>query len=147
MIRRSRGNHLPVTPVSAQTDVVVALPVTAKAVGAARRRLVAEGLDPDVDHTVCLLTSEVVTNAIRHAGMDEDDRIIVAARLTEDFARVEVRDTGDGFDPDIRHDTQGFGLRMMSMLASRWGVDVDESGTRVWFEVDRRTRRFRRGAG
>ena len=37
-----------------------------------------------------------------------------------------------------------FGLRMLDALSSRWGVDNDESGTRVWFEVDRRRRRFQR---
>jgi hypothetical protein len=31
------------------------------------------------------------------------------------------------------------------MLSSRWGVDNDDRGTRVWFEVDRRRRRFQRG--
>ncbi len=125
-------------------DLVLALPVTPKAAQAARRALVAEGLDPDLDHTVCLLTSELVTNCVRHAGMDEGDRIVLAARLTADFARVEVRDSGEGFDPDVRHEASGYGLRLMDMLASRWGMDSDEDGTRVWFEVDRRRRRFER---
>jgi two-component sensor histidine kinase len=129
---------------SANNDVVVALPARPEAAGAARRVLVREGLDPDVDHTVCLLVSEVVTNSIRHAGMGPDERIVLAARLGEDFARVEVRDTGPGFEPDVRHGAPGFGLRMLDTLASRWGVDTDANGTRVWFEVDRRTRRFRR---
>lgn len=106
--------------------------------------LAAEGLDPDLDHTVTLLTSEVVTNSIRHADMGPDGRIILAARLTPEMARVEVRDAGSGFDPDVRHDAQGFGLRMLDALASRWGVDRDDDGTRVWFEVDRRRRRFQR---
>jgi len=127
-------------------DVVLALPNDPRAVSAARRALVSEGLDPDLDHTVCLLTSELVTNAIKHAGMGPDERIVLAARLTADFARVEVRDTGRGFDPDARHAVRGYGLRLMDMLASRWGVDHDEDiGTRVWFEVDRRRRRFDRG--
>ena len=126
-------------------DIVVPLPVTAQAPSAARRRLVREGLDPDLDHTVCLLVSELVTNAIRHSGGGEDDRIVLAARLTPDFARVEVRDNGPGFDPDVRHDASGFGLRMLDTLAARWGVDCDERGTRVWFEIDRRRRRFQRG--
>ena len=107
--------------------------------------LAGEGLDPDLDHTVTLLTSEVVTNSIRHAGTPPGGRIILAARLTPNMARVEVRDGGPGFDPDVRHDADGFGLRMLDMLASRWGVDVDDEGTRVWFEVDRRRRRFQRG--
>ena len=130
---------------SSPNDLVVALPVTPKAAGAARRLLVAEGLDPDLDHTVCLLASELVTNAIMHSGMRPDERLVVAARMTEDFARVEVRDTGPGFDPATRREGTGYGLRMLDMLASRWGVDRDDRGTRVWFEVDRRRRRFARG--
>ena len=129
-------------------DVVLALPVDPKAAGAARRALVREGLDPDLDHTVCLLTSELVTNAVRHAGMRPDERIVLAARLPPDFARIEVRDTGPGFDPDVRVAASGHGLRLTDMLSSRWGVDHDEGvGTRVWFEVDRRRRRFSRGRG
>ena len=130
---------------SASNDVVTALRPTPEAVSAARRVLVREGLDPDLDHTVCLLASELVTNSIRHAGLGPQDRIVLAARLSSDFVRVEVRDSGSGFDPDVRHGADGFGLRMMDTLASRWGVDVDRSGTRVWFEVDRRRRRFDRG--
>ena len=125
-------------------DVVVALRATPAAAGAARRLLVREGLDPDLDHTVCLLVSEIVTNAIRHAGMGEDERIVLAARMTDDWARIEVRDGGPGFDPDIRHGATGYGLRMLDMIASRWGVDRSDAGARVWFEVDRRRRRFPR---
>jgi anti-sigma regulatory factor (Ser/Thr protein kinase) len=128
----------------AHNDVVAALPARPEAAGAARRLLVREGLDADLDHTVCLLASEVVTNSVRHAGMGEDERIVMAARLTGDFARVEIRDTGPGFDPDVRHESRGYGLRMLEMLASRWGVDRDATTTRVWFEVDRRSRRFPR---
>lgn len=129
---------------TAHHDVVVALPAKPAAAGAARRLLVREGLDADLDHTACLLVSEIVTNAIRHAGMREDERLVLAARLTDDFARIEVRDSGPGFDPDIRHGATGYGLRMLDMLSSRWGVDRSDGGSRVWFEVDRRRRRFPR---
>ncbi len=132
------------TIATAANDLVVALRNEPEAVGAARRLLVAEGLDPDLDHTVCLLASELVTNAIRHAGMRPEERIILAARLTADFARVEVRDSGPGYDPDMGPEASGYGLRLLGMLSSRWGVDRDRSGTRVWFEVDRRRRRFAR---
>ena len=127
-----------------RNDVVVAFPVTPHAPSAARRVLVSEGLDPDLDHTVCLLVSEIVTNCVRHSGLGDDDKIVLAARLTPDHARIEIRDNGPGFDPDVRHRASGFGLRMLDMLASRWGVDSDDRGTRVWFEIDRRRRRFQR---
>ncbi len=129
---------------SVSNDLVTALRATPAAVSAARRALVKQGLDADLDHTVCLLASELVTNSIRHAARSENDRIILAARMTPEWVRVEVRDNGPGFDPDVRHRAEGFGLRMMDTLASRWGVDTDSSGTRVWFEVDRRRRRFDR---
>jgi len=67
------------------------------------------------------------------------------ARLSEDFARVEVADQGDGFDPEGVQ-TEGFGLRLLAKLASRWGVDCNERGCKVWFEIDRRSGRFRRAA-
>jgi two-component sensor histidine kinase len=149
MNHRLIGNPDPVALAPVHHDVVVALPARPEAVAAARRLLVKEGLDPDVDHTVCLLVSELVTNSIRHAGLTEADRIVLAARLTGDFARVEIRDNGPGFHPDVRHGASGFGLRMLDKLATRWGVDNDDEMTRVWFEVDRRPRRFtrRRPAG
>ena len=134
-----------VTIAQSTNDVVVALPSTPQAAGAARRLLVREGLDPDLDHTVCLLVSEIVTNSVRHSGVGPEGKIVLAARLKPDFARIEIRDSGRGFDPDVRHDASGFGLRMLDTLAARWGVDVDDNGTRVWFEVDRRRRRFQRG--
>ena len=139
------GNHNSVqTSTSVTNDVVTALRAEPAAVGAARRLLVREGLDDDLQHTVCLLTSELVTNSIRHARLDESDRIVLAARMTPEFVRVEVRDPGHGFDRDVRHAAPGYGLRMLDMLASRWNVDRDEHGCRVWFEVDRRRRRFDR---
>ena len=125
-------------------DLVLALRPEPAAVGAARRALVREGLDADLSHTVCLLTSEVVTNSVRHAGLGDRDKIVLAARMTPEFVRVEVRDPGPGFDPGVRHGATGYGLRMLDMLANRWGVDRADTGCRVWFEVDRRRRRFDR---
>jgi len=133
-----------VTRTSTANDVVIALRPEPAAVGAARRTLVQEGLNPDLNHTVCLLTSEIVTNSIRHAGLRESDRILLAARLTRGFVRVEVRDAGEGFDPGVRHGAPGYGLRMLEILSDRWGVDRVENGCRVWFEIDRRRRRFDR---
>ncbi|MDX6703370.1 MAG: hypothetical protein QOF26_3596, partial [Baekduia sp.] len=97
------------------------------------------------DHTVALLTSELVGNAVRHAGpLNPAERIVFHARLGEDHVRVEVADHGPGFDPEVRHETAGFGLRLVDKLASRWGVERTARGCRVWFEVDRSRGRFER---
>jgi two-component sensor histidine kinase len=125
------------------TDVRLALPPLPESGARARRALVRGGLDPDLDHTVTLLVTELISNAIKHAGLGPDDRIVVLASLQPDFVRVEVHDGGPGFDPEVRHATKGHGLRLVDTLASRWGVEHG-TGTRVWFEVDRRRRRFGR---
>jgi len=125
---------------TAPTLVLTVTPVP-EAVARVRRALVRGGLDADLEHTVSLLTSEVVTNSIQHGGAGGEIR--VAATLETNFARVEVLDAGEGFDPDVRHSGSGFGLRLLDKLASRWGVERAR-GTLVWFEVDRRRRRFGR---
>jgi two-component sensor histidine kinase len=105
----------------------------------ARRALQAHGLNEDIEHTVTLLATEIVGNAVRHAALRADQRIVFFARLNDDFARVEVADPGIGFDPD-RVETDGYGLKLLAKLAARWGVDSTK-GCRVWFEVDRRSGR------
>jgi anti-sigma regulatory factor (Ser/Thr protein kinase) len=94
---------------------------------------------------VSLLTSELVTNSVRHGGTTEDVRL--DALLADGYAHVTVTDRGPGFDPEVRHEANGFGLRLVDKLASRWGVEHDAGETRVWFEVDRRRRRFDRDSG
>ena len=132
-------------PLAADTrEMLLALEPRPESARLARRALHAHGLHEDIEHTVTLLATEVVGNAVRHAGLRGDQRIVFFARLNEDFARVEVADPGIGFDPQhVRSD--GYGLRLLSTLAARWGVDSSK-GCRVWFEVDRRPGRFGRGA-
>jgi anti-sigma regulatory factor (Ser/Thr protein kinase) len=128
------------------TDILLAFPPVPDAVRAARHALRERGLSADLDHTVSLLTSELMGNAVRHAGpLHPGERIVFHARLSDDHVRVEVADHGLGFDPEIRHDASGFGLRLVDKLASRWGVERTARGCRVWFEVDRRSGRFDRG--
>jgi serine/threonine-protein kinase RsbW len=121
--------------------LTLTLPPVPESVRRARRALAKVGIDPDLDHTVSLLTSEVITNAITHAAQHGD--IQIAGAFEPGYARIEVLDRGPGFDPDVRHDHTGFGLRLVDKLASRWGVERG-AGTLVWFEVDRRRRRFGR---
>jgi anti-sigma regulatory factor (Ser/Thr protein kinase) len=131
-------------PLAADTrEMLLALEPRPESARLARRALHAHGLHEDIEHTVTLLATEVVGNAVRHAGLRGDQRIVFFARLNEDFARVEVADPGMGFDPQqVRSD--GYGLRLLGTLAARWGVDSSK-GCRVWFEVDRRPGRFGRG--
>jgi len=130
------------TPTS---EVLLALPARPDAARQARRELLTRGLDEDVSHTVTLLTTELIGNAIRHAGMDpRSDRIVFFGRLQPDLVHIEVGDSGPGFEPGSVDPEGGLGMRLLDKLASRWGCERSGQGFRVWFEVDRRSRRFRR---
>jgi anti-sigma regulatory factor (Ser/Thr protein kinase) len=126
-------------PLAADTrEMLLALEPRPESARLARRALHAHGLHEDIEHTVTLLATEIVGNAVRHAALRPDQRIVFFARLHESFARVEVADPGLGFDPATVQ-TEGYGLKLLATLAARWGVD-NSKGCRVWFEVDRRTR-------
>ncbi len=135
-----------VTPIADKvSDVVLALAPDTNAPRRARRALHEARLPEDLEHTVDLLATEVVANSVRHAEFGDNQQIVFAARFVSDFIRVEVADPGPGFDPEEAAAGRGFGLRMVGKLASRWGVEATPEGSRVWFELDRRSkRRFER---
>jgi len=95
-------------------------------------------LDPPTLESLRLLVTELVSNAVRHAGAATVD---VAVRVTAPAVRVEVSDRGPGFEPAARTRGQdpegGWGLYLVERLADRWGVACEERGTRVWFELER----------
>jgi anti-sigma regulatory factor (Ser/Thr protein kinase) len=90
---------------------------------------------------VTLLVSELVTNAVKHAGAGPDRTVCLKLDTSADRVHVEVIDEGPGFDPHSRRRIapreDGFGLSLVDQLSDRWGVEVDDE-TRVWFEIDRK---------
>ena len=93
----------------------------------------------------CLLTSELVTNAVKYGG-DGDLRLHLT--LSGNRLRVEILDHGSGFDAERtaaardREDLErvgGWGLPIVEALAERWGSY--EGSTHVWFEFSVATAR------
>jgi anti-sigma regulatory factor (Ser/Thr protein kinase) len=117
--------------------VDVELPSTTAAPARARGALeeLAERISAERLRDVRLLVSELVTNAVRHAG-GEVVRLVVGVR--EGILRVEVHDPGDGFEVAAPSEdpmrASGWGLVLVDELADRWGVDRAPT-TRVWFEM------------
>jgi anti-sigma regulatory factor (Ser/Thr protein kinase) len=92
--------------------------------------------DSDVDPTdVQILTSEVATNAIRHANTDFRVLVLVG----EQAVRVEVINDA----PELLlikkepSDAGGRGLHLLDDIARDWGVEAREHDKVVWFELNR----------
>jgi anti-sigma regulatory factor (Ser/Thr protein kinase) len=108
----------------------------------ARRALanVSDHVSPRRLEDARLLVSELVTNAIRHAGLSDADVITLVLEIDDRGLRIEVRDPGPGFElaeptPDPARPS-GWGLYLVRELSDRWGVERDHE-TLVWFELDR----------
>ena len=108
-------------------------------VGAARRFvrdvLMSRQVSAGVVHTVELLTSEVVTNAIVHGRSGPQ----LAVEVGDHVVRVAVQDLSPELPvrrlghPD---DVSGRGVIIVEELASSWGVEREQNGSKqVWFEV------------
>ncbi|MFF2862185.1 SpoIIE family protein phosphatase [Streptomyces rubiginosohelvolus] len=111
------------------------LSAEAVSVGRARElatgQLEAWGLEELVFATQ-LVVSELVTNAVRHAGGP------LGLRLIRDRTLVcEVADTGHT-SPHLRHsaedDEGGRGLFIVAQLVQRWGTRYTPSGKTIWTE-------------
>ena len=95
-------------------------------------------LDASIAFDVRLLVSELVTNSVKHAKIGEDDSIFLDVKLQEQLVRIDVRDSGPGFDPPATAPPddadRGWGLFLVEQLADQWGVDAERQA--VWFEID-----------
>jgi hypothetical protein len=87
-----------------------------------------------------LAVTELVSNAVRHAGLETDAELI-HLRIEADDAhvRVEVEQPTSASDvhvaeqPGTDERPGGFGLRLVEVFADAWGFEPGPPG-RVWFE-------------
>jgi anti-sigma regulatory factor (Ser/Thr protein kinase) len=105
----------------------------AKARRLTRARLVDWGMD-GLSETVELLVSELVTNALRHAG----GPVRLTLTTVEGLLRCEVADSGTVL-PRLQQvtddDESGRGLSLLDMLSCCWGGVLTETGKVMWFEL------------
>jgi len=123
--------------VSDEVQLEVELPRATAASHVARRALrsvCADRVESDVLTDAELLISELATNALLHGR----GNIKLRAAIDEQRLWAAVIDEGAGFDGSPRrraHDQiGGWGLDLVDVLASRWGV---ADNTHVWFELER----------
>ncbi|WP_412076949.1 SpoIIE family protein phosphatase [Streptomyces xanthophaeus] len=98
----------------------------------ARRALTRWGLE-ELQDSLELLVSEVVTNAVRYA-----ERPVTLRLLRTDVLRCEVGDDSPQLPRQRRArdtDEGGRGLFLVNRMARRWGATRLSSGKVVWFEL------------
>jgi transcriptional regulator with XRE-family HTH domain len=112
------------------------LPCNELAPSLARAAFVATtvGIPTEVFDNAALLTSELVTNGVKHT---DSEWIEVDITLTTDRLRVEVADQSRATirprTPDL---DGGWGLTLVGELATRWGVERLDTGKKIWVEFD-----------
>lgn len=119
-------------------EVHIELPFVPDAVPQARSIVRAHGasLPPLVLADAELLTSEVVSNAIMHGAPP----LLLSVALGDDHLSVEVSDGSDVVPSLVTADSEpdsvsGRGLRIVQLIATRWGIDTTDRGKTVWFRV------------
>jgi transcriptional regulator with XRE-family HTH domain/anti-sigma regulatory factor (Ser/Thr protein kinase) len=92
------------------------------------------GIPTDAFDTAALLTSELVTNSVKHS---DSKWIDVAITLDLRTLRVEVSDqSSKTIRPRTPGIDGGWGLTLVGELASRWGVERRTDGKTIWIEYD-----------
>ena len=110
------------------------LPAELGSVSVARQfvRETLESVPGSVLGAVELMVSELATNSVKHAKTSFE----VVIERSGTAVRVEVSDRGDG-EPTPRNPTPseptGRGLRIVDLLADKWGVRRTGDKTTVWF--------------
>ena len=122
----------------------VAIPPRSEHLHAIRQLLEEMDLSEAMFRDATLLTTELVTNSIRNAGLSPDDLIEVTAVRSGSRLRITVRDRGAVRPPahvlagSIRPTPgarSGWGLYLVDKLASRWGTDLGKT-VGFWFELE-----------
>ena len=128
----------PSGPGSRMIDIIL----PPKATSAAEARHAVAGLLHDVADVpalviedVLLLVSELVSNAVLHAGTE----VRLRASVEDAVVSVSVGDRDPHHSPVLDRKgadaTSGRGIFLVHALASDWGVELAESSKLVWFRA------------
>lgn len=106
----------------------------------ARRALLAgdNSIPAAIREDILLLTTELVTNAVRHGGVGPEQSLSTEVRWWPGRVRVDVTDPSPASDfgaRSLESGEGGWGLYLVDQIAHRWGIKHTPFSTKVWFEL------------
>jgi anti-sigma regulatory factor (Ser/Thr protein kinase) len=125
------------------TEFNLELPASLDAPAEARHALdgwLSALVDRDTADQTRLAASELVANAVRHAGLSEHETFRLGGVSSDDRVHIEVEQPTSTSGARMMSTTErrpgrsGFGLRIVDEMSAEWGVDEGPPGV-VWFEV------------
>ena len=93
---------------------------------------------PELRDSVVLLTSELVSRAVRLNKGSPRDFVELRVWTRAELTRVELRAARDLVCAAADCDDPQDDLLLVELLSDRWSVDADERRACIWFELDRR---------
>jgi transcriptional regulator with XRE-family HTH domain/anti-sigma regulatory factor (Ser/Thr protein kinase) len=115
------------------------LPATSDSPRTAREALafVAQDIPEHALERGLLLISELVSNSVRHGPQGPSATVEIVVSVERTRLRVEVADRSE--TParlKTPSDEGGYGLALVSAMATRWGGGLREGTNVTWFEID-----------
>jgi anti-sigma regulatory factor (Ser/Thr protein kinase) len=121
-------------------DVSRTLVARPEAAAEARHALVGLVLPQRTREDLALIVTELVTNAVLHAGLVPGDPIGVKVENGPHSVRLAVHDGGRGFEAPSRLPGATLvaghrGLVIVDALSNTWGIDCGGDGCTVWCQI------------
>ena len=103
-----------------------------------------------------LAVDEACANVIEHAyGHDVSKEVVVRVRLDDEFLKIDIEDTGNGFDPNSinqeeleqlinKRKTGGLGMRLMKTLMDEVRYEI-EPGKKNALYMMKRLKKMKNG--
>lgn len=136
MIRSARAYESILDPVSETTVRTEVVSADTTALIEVRRFVRLSGIPEPLLMPALLLASELVFTCLRHVPADGDS-IELSVQIFDDRVRMDVAREGVShlvLDDAVIEET-GLGLEIVATLAHRWGVGLEGSVWRAWFEL------------
>jgi hypothetical protein len=127
-----------VAPVLAPPDLDLELNLDPHAPSEARHAVSqVDRPSPDLRDAVRLLTSELVTRALRHKTEAEASTIELRVWMPREIVRVEVWASSHLLHGRLDEPGAEFDLMLLDEASDRWAIDDRGERSCAWFEIDR----------